>query len=440
MNPIDWLTQLGTLGKLAGDVASKGLAVAAGNVFDSIMQGLWGSGLTVLQLVLEGVDAYSRFTVSKTDGPIGVVWPVMLWISGVLALGLFFWQIISAVLRGGRGFTRLLIGPMQYCVALAASVGIVAALLAAADGLTTFLLGYGLHSDRFADAMHALNLLDGVSKAVTAVILGVAAVFGTFPAGFGMAFEMILRQAGIDVIVATIPILAAGLLANTTSRWFWKGVRGVLALIFLKPAIALVIVIGVATVAGRQGLFGLLSGIVTLLFALFMPIVLFKLFSFIDPNAGSELRGEMSDLGPDTYGPDSLPGRQLGNMFDKLKKAWQDWRSGDDDGDEDDAQESANDERFDAAEPDLDFESEDDEFRDDESRDDEDERDGKDERDEEQDPDDESAEDDASPADDVLPPVVDAVEDPEEEVVPDDDPPDDDDDDDRGPAEEPVVE
>ncbi|WP_116200858.1 hypothetical protein [Amycolatopsis circi] len=431
MNPIDWLTQLGTLGKLAGGVASKGLAVAAGNVFDSIMQGLWGSGLTVLQLVLEGVDAYSRFTVSKTDGPIGVVWPFMLWISGVLALGLFFWQIISAVLRGGRGFTRLVLGPMQYCVALAVSVGIVAALLASADGLTTFLLGYGLHSDRFADAMHVLNFPDTVSKALNAVILGVSAVLGTFPAGFGMAFEMILRQAGIDVIVATIPILAAGLLANTTSRWFWKGVRGLLALIFLKPAIALVIVIGVATVAGRQGLFGLLSGIVTLLLALFMPIVLFKLFSFIDPNAGGDLRGEMSDLGADTYGPDSLPANQLGNMFDKLKKAWQDWRSGsgDDDGDEDNAQENANDERFDAADSEPDFEPEDHEPDDEE-----------DERDEEQDSDDESAEDDASPADDVLPPVVDAVEDPAEEVVPDDDPQDNDDDDDHGPAEEPVVE
>lgn len=436
MNPIDWLSQLGSLGKLAGDVVSKGLSVAAGNVFDSIMEGLWGSGLTVLQVVLEGVDYYSRFTVSKTDGPIGVVWPVTLWISGVLALGLFFWQIMSAVLRGGRGFTRLLVGPMQYCVALAASVGIVAALLASADGLTTFLLKYGLNSDRFADAMHALNFPNGVSQAFTAVILGVAAVVGTFPAGFGMAFEMILRQAGIDVIVATIPILAAGLLANTTSRWFWKGVRALLALVFLKPAIALVIVIGVATVAGWHGLFGLLAGIVTLLFALFMPIVLFRLFSFIDPNAGGDLRGEMSDLGADTYGPDSLPADQLGNMFDKLKKAWQDWRSGsgDDDGDEDSAQETANDERFDAADFEPDFEPEDDEPGD--GEDDQD-----DESEDEQGPDDESAEDAASPADDVLPSVVDAIEDPEEAAAPTDDSPDDeDDDDDHGPAEEPVVE
>lgn len=436
MNPIDWLTQLGTLGKLAGGVASKGLSVAAGNVFDSIMEALWGSGLTVLQLVLEGVDLYSRFTVSTTDGPVGVVWPVMLWISGVLALGLFFWQIMSAVLRGGRGFTRLLLGPMQYCVALAASVGIVVALLMAADGLTTFLLNYGLHTDRFADAMHALNFPDGASKALTAVVLGVSAILGTFPAGFGMAFEMILRQAGIQVIVATIPILAAGLLANTTARWFWKGVRGLLALIFLKPAIALVIVIGVATVAGRQGLFGLLSGIVTLLLALFMPIVLFKLFSFIDPNAGGDLRGEMADLGAQTYGTDSVPSKQLGNMFGKAKNAWQDWRSGsDDDGDENDAQETANDERFDAADSEPDFAPEDDEPGDQED-------DRNDEDAQEQDPNDESDEGETSQADDVLPEVVDAVESPEQAVMPDDDSSDDDhdDDDDHGPAEELVVE
>lgn len=423
MNPIDWLSVLGNLGTVAGDAASKGLSVVAGNVFDSIMAGLWGSGLLVLKLVLEGVDYYSRFTVSKTDGPIGVVWPLMLWISGVLALGLFFWQIMSAVLRGGRGFSRLLLGPMQYCVALAASVGIVAAVLAAADGLTTVLLSYGLGSERFADALHAFNFPDGVSKALTAVVLGVSAVLGTFPAGFGMAFEMVLRQAGIYVIVATIPILAAGLLANTTARWFWKGVRGLLALVFLKPAIALVIVIGVATMAGRQGLFGLLSGVVTLLIALFMPLVLFKLFSFIDPNAGSGLRGEMSDLGADTYGPDSVPGRVYDNAFDKLKKAWQDWKSPGDDENDDDPQEKANDERFDPTntEPDLDPRDED------ESRDADDEQD--DEEDEkEEDPDDDRSEDAPPPDDDDAPPEV---EDPIDPESPDELPPDDDDDDDR---------
>jgi hypothetical protein len=367
VNPIDWLTELGKLGKIAGDVASKGLEVAAGNVFDAIMRGIWASGLTVLRLALEGIDHYSRFTVSTTDGPIGVVWPLMLWISGVLALGLFFWQILSAVLRGGRGFTRLVVGPMQYCVALAASAGMVAALLTAADGLTTVLLQYGLNSDRFADAMHALNFLNGIAQTLSAVILGAAAIIGTFPAGFGMGFEMIIREAGINVVVATIPVLAAGLLANTTARWFWKGVRVIVALIFLKPAIALVIVIGVATMAGWQGLFGLLAGIGTLLIALFMPPVLFKLFSFIDPNAGG-LRDEISDLGPDTYGPDSLPGQKLGSLFERLKNAWQDRKASDDeDGDEDDAQESANDERFDDADDEPEFEpADDDEFDDDE--------------------------------------------------------------------------
>ncbi|MBN9743596.1 hypothetical protein DMP23_21375 [Amycolatopsis sp. A1MSW2902] len=427
MNPIDWLSILGNLGKSAGDAASKGLSIVAGNVFDSIMAGLWGSGLLVLRLVLEGVDYYSRFTVSKTDGPIGVVWPLMLWISGVLALGLFFWQIMTAVLRGGRGFSRLLLGPMQYCVALAASVGIVAAVLAAADGLTTVLLSYGLGSERFADALHAFNFPDGVSKALTAVVLGVSAVLGTFPAGFGMAFEMILRQGGIYVIVATIPILAAGLLANTTARWFWKGVRGLLALVFLKPAIALVIVIGVATMAGRQGLFGLLSGVVTLLLALFMPLVLFKLFSFIDPNAGSGLREQMSDLGADTYGPDSLPARAYGSALDKLKKAWQDWKSpGDDEeGGDNDLQEKANADRFDSADFEPEFEPADD----DESRDGEDEQD-EEEDEQERDPDDDSGEGEQPPDDDDPPQVVDPRDDPAD-AAPDDIPPGDDDDDDR---------
>ncbi|WP_033290458.1 hypothetical protein [Amycolatopsis jejuensis] len=434
MNPLDWLGQIGQLGKLAGDAAGKGLAVIAGNVFDTIMFGIWGSGLLALRLVLEGIDEFSRFTVSTTDGPTGVMWPLMLWISGVLALGLFFWQILWAVLRGGKGFARLLLGPMQYCVALAASVGIVAALLAAADGLTTVLLGYGLHSDRFADAMHALNFPDAVSKTLTAIVLGAAAIFGVFPAGFGMAFEMILRQAGIYVIVATIPILAAGLLANTTSRWFWKGVRAVLALIFLKPAIALVIVIGVSTMAGRQGLFGLLSGVVTLLLALFVPLVLFKLFAFIDPNAGGALRGQLSELGADSYGPDSLPGRQYTSAFDKAKKAWQDWKSRDDDEDGGDTQEHANTERFDTADLDPDPEPSEDQARDD----DQSAQDAEDPGQSDEEPL-EAEFEDLAPDDEVVPPEAEAVADPVAAVASDDDSPDDDDDDDEVPPGTEVV-
>lgn len=355
MNPLDWLKLLGQLGDTAGEAAKQGLTVATQSVFDSIMLGIWTGALFVLRNVLEFIDWMSVFTVSTTDGPVSILWPLMVWISGALAMGLFFWQLIVTVLRGGRGFVRLISGPIQYGVALSVTVGIVAAFLAAADGLTTAVLQYGLHSDKFADALHGLNFPDGVSDTIKAVVLGLFGITGAFPAGFGLGFEMVLRQASIYVVVVTVPVLAAGLLAGATAGWFWKGSRIILALVFTKPGIALVIVIGVAVEGGAQGFFGLLSGIMILLISLWTPFVLFKLFAFVDPRteAGGALRGSLADVGAHGYGPDSVPGELGGNALgkakDRLKKKLQGGgKDGDDDAEANEDQEQANVDRFSA--------------------------------------------------------------------------------------------
>ncbi|WP_432854954.1 hypothetical protein ACQPXB_21260 [Amycolatopsis sp. CA-161197] len=350
MNPLDWLRGLGNLGEAAGDAASRGLAVAAGNAFDWIMQQIWSSALFVLRNVLEFIDKLTVFTVSKTDGPVSILWPFMLWVSGALAMGLFFWQLIVTVLRGGRGFVRLVSGPIQYGVTLAVSVGVVAAFLAVADELTTAILQFGLHSDKFADALHGLNLPDPASDTLKAAVLGLFGLAGTFPAAFGLGFEMVLREASIYIVVITIPLLAAGLVARATSKWFWKGCRVLLALIFLKPAIALVIAVGVAVEGGAQGFVGLVAGTMVLLISLWTPFVLFRLFAFVDPNteAGDAIRDAAADAGAHPYGPDSLPSQVGSNVLDNLKD-WLRQRGNDDEGDEDDAnntQEQANVDRF----------------------------------------------------------------------------------------------
>ncbi|WP_329060464.1 hypothetical protein [Amycolatopsis sp. NBC_01480] len=361
MNPLDWLKLLGQLGDSAGEAAKQGLTVATQSVFDSIMLGIWTGALFVLRNVLEFIDWMSVFTVSTTDGPVSVLWPLMVWISGALAMGLFFWQLIVTVLRGGRGFVRLISGPIQYGVALSVTVGIVAAFLAAADGVTTAVLQYGLHSDKFADALHGLNFPDGVSDTIKAIVLGLFGITGAFPAAFGLGFEMVLRQASIYVVVATVPLLAAGLLAGATAGWFWKGSRIILALVFTKPGIALVIVIGVAVEGGAQGFFGLLSGVMILLISLWTPFVLFKLFAFVDPRteAGGALRDSLADVGAHGYGSDSVPGEVGGNALDSVKdrikkKLTGGGEDGDDDAGANDDQEQANLDRFSDDAPDDD--------------------------------------------------------------------------------------
>ncbi|MDT7783029.1 MAG: hypothetical protein QOF58_1448 [Pseudonocardiales bacterium] len=284
--------------------------------FEATMTALWKASLFILQAAFGLADQFSVFTVDTRSGPVSILWPLMLWISGVLALGLFFWQLTVTTLRGGRGFFRLVVGPVQYGVALAVTVGIVAAFLAGVDGVTEGILKYGLNANNFTDALNATGFLDAAGDGVNGTVLGIAALIGVIPASIGYVLEMLFREAAIYVIVATIPISAAGLLAGVTSTWFWRSARWAVACIVMKPVLALALVLGIAISGGSQGLSGLLAGIGVLIISLFCPFVLFKLFAFIDPNsdAGATFRNALSGVGVDSYGannPAAIAGRSL---------------------------------------------------------------------------------------------------------------------------------
>ncbi|MEV4734425.1 hypothetical protein [Saccharopolyspora sp. NPDC049426] len=312
------------------------------SAFETAMQALWDASLWILREAFRLADQFSVFTVDTREGPISVLWPMMLWISGALALGLFFWQMTTTSLRGGRGFMRLVGGPVQYGIALAITVGMVAGFLTAADGLTHGILQYGLQSTNFQDALQHTTFADAAQDGVKAVALGICAFIGVIPAGIGYVLEMLFREAAIYVLVATIPITAAGLLANVTKAWFWKAIRWILACIAMKPVLAMTLVLGVAISGGSKGLSGLLAGVGVLIISLLIPFVLFRLFAFVDPNsdAGSTFRDALSGVGVSSYGSGN-PAIQAANAL--AGGGFGGGSSGSD------AQESANADRFDEA-------------------------------------------------------------------------------------------
>ncbi|WP_328442855.1 hypothetical protein [Amycolatopsis sp. NBC_00438] len=344
MNPLDILKKLG---ELAGD----GVGVFASGVLEPLMAATWAAALFILRTAFQLVDQFSILTVSTTDGPVSILWPMTLWISGAIALGMFFWQIITTVLHGGRGFVRLITGPIQYGIALAITVSVVAAFLAAADGLTEAILSTGLRVGNFRDALNMTGFTDALSDEVKNVVLGLAGAFGVIPAGLGFAFEAVFREAAIYVVVATIPIAAAGLVADATARWYWKVVRWGLVAVVMKPALAFVLVLAVAIVGGAQGLSGLLAGIGVLFVALLVPLVLFKLFAFVDPDSDPQgvFRDKLADAGMDSYGANSVAGRVAGAFGKMARKDLKSKGTNGDDEDGDDAQEQANVDRFDQA-------------------------------------------------------------------------------------------
>ncbi|MGH3856705.1 MAG: hypothetical protein ACRDR6_25105 [Pseudonocardiaceae bacterium] len=290
-----------------GSALGDGFKNMVGSAFEAAMTAIWQASLAVLRTAFGLADQFSVFSVSTTEGPLKVVWPMMLWISGVLAIGLFSWQLIMINLRGGRGFMRLVTGPVQYGIALAVTVGMVTGFLVATDGLTDGILTYGLGSKNFTDALSHTSFGAAAENGVKAVVLGICAIVGVIPAAIGYVLEMLFREAAIYVLVCTVPLVAAGLLAGVSAPWFWKTARWLLAAIVMKPALALTLVLGVAITGGSQGIAGLLAGVGVLVISLFAPFLLFQLFAFVDPHsdAGGAFREFLSGQGMDSYGPNN---------------------------------------------------------------------------------------------------------------------------------------
>jgi hypothetical protein len=286
------------------DQIGAGIGDLIASAFDAAMTAIWNAALDLLHAAFNAADQFSVFSVSTTTGPIKVIWPMMLWISGILAIALFFWQMIVTNLHAGRGFLRLVTGPVQYGVTLAVTVGLVASFLAAVDGITDGILNYGLQSKNFVDAFSHTTFAGAIGHGVKASVLGIIAIGGIVPAALGYVLEMLFREAAIYVLVGGIPLVAAGLLANVTAQWLWRTARWLAAAIAMKPVLALALVLGVAIAGGSQGLSGLLAGVGVLVVSLIAPFVLFRLFAFVDPgsDAGGAFRDFLSSRGLDSYG------------------------------------------------------------------------------------------------------------------------------------------
>jgi hypothetical protein len=283
-----------TLDNLIGDSVNGVL----GSALDEAMKGVWEAATGLMTSAFSVVDSFSTFTVDAHSGPVGAIWPTLLTVSTAIALGLFFWQLTLASLRGGKGMMRAATGPFAYGIALAITVTGIAAALACADALTSLILSSGLNVTTFARAFTHTSVLGQVGNEAKAVALGLIGVFGVFPAALGWVLEIIWRQATILVLVATVPITAAGLLANSTASWFWRGLRWTIAAITVKPVLALVVVIGMSSLAGATGPAGVLAGVAVLWVALISPMALFRLLAFVDPDtaSGQAFRDSFSQL------------------------------------------------------------------------------------------------------------------------------------------------
>lgn len=314
LNPLKWL----------GDKAKEGLA----DGFTSMMMAIWSGGMWLLKTAFELIDS---FTPNVADPDLGKLYSVTVWIALVIALVVAFGQIGLAVLRqDGRGFGTLAAGVVQYGAVLACWITVSAGLVAAASGLTSGILDTLLDVDSFSGYAAGDDFVDKVSGTTQAATLGICALFILIPAAFGHMVIMMVRSAALLILVATMPIAAAGALSEGTKSWMWKSIRWFLACVLIEPLLALVLgmgaqfawagmpdgeqtktLVGNIKVPDTSANIGMaVVGSIIMLVACFMPMVLFRLLAFVDPGtaSGASFRSTMDANG----GVAGLIGRNTG--------------------------------------------------------------------------------------------------------------------------------
>jgi hypothetical protein len=279
---------------------------ALADVWKSAMTALWSAGWWVMKLAFRLIDAFTTPDLSAS-GQMSAVLPTTLWL-GVSVAGLMMLVQVTVALirRDGQSMGRVLIGIGQFGLVWLGYLGVASGLVVAADGLTKGLLNALLNVNQFAN----VDLSAGVAikSAAIATALGVASLFLLLPSSFFYVIVMLVREAALILLVATAPISAGGLLADTSKVWFWKTLRWFIASLLIAPMMALVLGIGfklaVGVVSSSGDIDSATTGMAVVACVLVVigavcPLILFRLLAFVDPGtaSGAALRQSWADAG-----------------------------------------------------------------------------------------------------------------------------------------------
>ncbi|TKJ21207.1 hypothetical protein A6V29_07825 [Blastococcus sp. CCUG 61487] len=286
---------------------------AAGAVVEDVwvnaMLSLWEAGLWLLGLAFSVIDALATPDLSA-GGPLAAVYPVTFGIGATVAAMMAMVQLgIAAVRRDGQTLGRLMIGLLQFGLVWASYVGVAALLVTGVSGLTTALLRSLLDIDTMAAFDPSISVSRDLVDGTVATVLGVSSIFLLVPASVGYLLLMLVREAALIVLAATSAISAGGLLAQTSSTWFWRSLRWFLAALLVAPVAVLVLGVGVTITEGiltgaeetsTEAAIGMaVVGCLLILLGAICPLALFRLLAFVDPgtSSGASLRSSLAASG-----------------------------------------------------------------------------------------------------------------------------------------------
>jgi len=307
-NPVGWVG-----GKIS-ELASDALQEAARYIGKAVV---W-----LLEEFAKIFNSSSTIDLSKTG--IGSATALMTTLSLVVATFLLLLQFGKvAISQRGEPAATAAIGLAKWGVISSVYVLATQTALTWSDAVSTWIINYtfdggGSGEADATDAMqHQLGTLFGglitggggaatvgtaliTGEGVAAAAVGVIIVVGIICilAIAALWLEVLLRQAGIMILVATMPVVLAGQLSDSTQEWWPKARNALIALILMKPVIVLCFAIGFGAMAEGHGVQNMFVGLVIFVLACFAWPALAKFMTFSTVGGGSAIAsGLLSSIG-----------------------------------------------------------------------------------------------------------------------------------------------
>lgn len=202
----------------------------------------------------------------------------------ILVAAILVQSIRVMVSRKGEPVVMVLTGLVRFAVTSAVGLVALQTALRAADAFSTQLIGGA--TDAFAIVMRNRLTNDPEAGFAMLLIAVVAAVLAIVQWAM-----MAMRQAGLLVLAAMLPMAAAGSLTKSTRGWLDRVIVWMITIVAYKPAAAFIYSIGFtymsSPAANDDGTYAaMLTGIVVMLLAVLAMPVMLKFFSWTGMQIG----------------------------------------------------------------------------------------------------------------------------------------------------------
>ncbi|MFC8533917.1 hypothetical protein ACFUJY_08165 [Streptomyces sp. NPDC057249] len=310
--PVDWVA-----GKVS-EMAANALEEAAAAL-----------GHSVVWLLKQFADAFNSIsTIDLYETGIGPVLSISTGLSLVVAAFLLLVQFGKlAVSQQGGPLVTAGVGLAKWGVILGVYFMATQTALKWSDTLSTALINFSFNGGGTGgtDASKAMeqqlgtlfaSLVGGGGAGAGAALIAGSTISSEAAIGFvivisilcilaiaALWIEMLVRQAGIMILVVMMPLALAGQMSDATKDWWPKARNALIALILMKPTIVIVFSIGFSAMSGAKGVQNVIVGLIIFVVAATSWPVLAK-FIVISPNGdgNSAASGMISSIGSSVGG------------------------------------------------------------------------------------------------------------------------------------------